>query len=101
MSEKFKGFVLGAVLAFLVSGILIVLFSNNGIVLEKPDQELINEAIKQTEEETGSRYTLIPLYIETGEHIGFLSSINNSGKYMYLGTNDYPSIFQERNNWKS
>lgn len=70
-------------------------FNFSGVKLEKPDQEIIDLAIQQTEQQTGSQFSLIPLYIETGELVGFLSDIDNSGKYMYLGTNDYPSIFQE------
>jgi len=81
---------LGMFLAGYVSG-----WEFSGVELDKPDQEIIDLAIQQTERETGSHYSLIPLYIETGEFVGFLSDINNTGKYMYLGIGDYLSIFQE------
>ena len=62
--------------------------------LQRPDSDIINEAIATTENQTGSTYIMRPLYIETGKHVGFLISVNNSA-YLYVGIGEYKSILKE------
>jgi hypothetical protein len=97
MNDIFKGVLIGGVIGFIIGLILVfsVFASSGTVVLDRPSQRLIDEAVAKTNAETGQKYTLIPVYIETGEHVGFLIDINNSGKYMYLGNTNYPSVFQE------
>lgn len=92
--EKKEAFVFCLLVAMFLAG-YVSGHHFSGVELQKPDQELINLTIEMTTQETETDFSLIPVYIETGECIGFISDIDNSGKYMYLGLEGYPSIFQE------
>jgi len=96
MNQKERTIVTLAIITFLQTGIIgyMSFYTTDCTKFEKPDQSIIDSAIQSTELQTGSRYELIPVYIDTGKHIGFLSSVNDS-KYMYLGIGEYVSIFQE------
>ena len=58
------------------------------------NQETIDAAIEKAELETGNEYTAIALYISGKEFVGFLLDTNNTGRYFFVGTEKYPSIFQ-------
>lgn len=86
-------------LVLLVATISSVVWATDGVHLEDiVDQDIVDEAISMTEAETNTEYEMFPVYRDTGEWVGFLGCINQSGQYMYLGNNRYPSIFQEVDN---
>ena len=77
----------------LFAGYFVGLNSAEWIAVE-PEQELIDMAIEVAELETGDQYTAISLYTGDREWVGFLLEVNNTGEFMYVGNNDFPSIFQ-------
>jgi len=90
------GIIFLLILCVFCFGLGFIVGCDNTVKLDYVDHDIIDSAIEMTEEQTGSRFTLTPVFIQTGEFVGFLADVNESGRYLYIGMDKYPSILQEK-----